>query len=105
MLLVSATVETPGSRSGPAVRGYAGRGTVHTASLQDVLDATLVAVSAQPGCCEEGEYCRRWSHEVCTEGDKLTREVALLVGAGGGSPTVTVLGSVCQKERVQYRRI
>jgi hypothetical protein len=46
MLLVSATVETPSSRSAPAVRGYAGRGTVRT-SLQDVLDATLVAVSAQ----------------------------------------------------------
>jgi hypothetical protein len=56
MLLVSATVETPGSRSAPAVRGYAGRGTVRAASLQDVLDATLVAVSAELGCCEERVY-------------------------------------------------
>ena len=68
-------VETPGSRSAPAVRGYPGRGTVHIASLQDVLDATLAAVSAASGCREEHDYVQ-WLHEVCVEGAKLAREEA-----------------------------
>jgi hypothetical protein len=64
-------VEDPGS---PALRGCLSRATVHMASPQDVLNATLVAVSAVLASREEYMH---WLHEVCTEGVRLAWEVTL----------------------------
>ena len=47
---------------------------MHIASPQDVLHATLVAVSAVLASREEYMH---WLHEVCTEGVRLAWEVTL----------------------------